>query len=260
QALTKKQLFIQYQPQLDLHTGRIVGAEALLRWRHPAEGLISPAEFIPASEANGMIIPISNWLIREVCQQAMLWRKQGMAPFVVAVNCSAVQFRQGDLVAEVRQALEESGLPAHLLELELTESMLLQDSERVMLIIAQLKALGVKLSIDDFGTGYSNMAYLKRFAVDKLKIDQSFVKGIARNPDDEAIVQSIITLAHSFNLKAIAEGVEDTATADVLRARGCDEVQGYCYAKPLNPDAFLDFSLTNQRETTQVVQLKYGQS
>lgn len=259
QALTKKQLFIQYQPQLDLHTGRIVGAEALLRWKHPVEGLISPAEFIPAAEANGMIIPISNWLIREVCQQAMLWRKQGMTPFVVAVNCSAVQFRQGDLVAEVRQALEGSGLPAHLLELELTESMLLQDSERVMLIIAQLKALGVKLSIDDFGTGYSNMAYLKRFAVDKLKIDQSFVKGIARDPDDEAIVQSIITLAHSFNLKAIAEGVEDTATADVLRARGCDEVQGYCYAKPLNPEAFLDFSLANQRETTQVVQLKYSQ-
>ncbi|MCB5213067.1 EAL domain-containing protein [Rheinheimera aquimaris] len=260
QALVKQQLFIQYQPQLDLRTGRVVGAEALLRWRHPTEGLISPAEFIPAAEANGMIIPISNWLLRTVCQQAMAWRKQGMAPLVVAVNCSALQFRQGDLVAEVTQALADSGLPAHLLELELTESMLLQDSERVMQIISRLKALGVKLSIDDFGTGYSNMAYLKRFAVDKLKIDQSFVKGIARNADDEAIVQSIITLAHSFNLKAIAEGVEDYATADILLARSCDEVQGYCYAKALDPDAFLDFSLSNQKTTSQVVQLKSGQS
>jgi diguanylate cyclase (GGDEF)-like protein/PAS domain S-box-containing protein len=258
-ALADHQLFIQYQPQLDLRTGRLVGAEALLRWKHPTEGLISPAEFIPAAEANGMIIPISNWLIREVCQQAIGWRKAGLASFVVAVNCSAVQFRQGDLVAEVQQALQDSGLPAQMLELELTESMLLQDSDRVMRIIDQLKVLGVQLSIDDFGTGYSNMAYLKRFAVDKLKIDQSFVKGITSNPDDEAIVQSIITLAHSFNLKAIAEGVEDQATAEVLGRRGCDEVQGYHYARALNPEAFLDFALAHQPQSAQVVQLKCGQ-
>lgn len=249
QVLVKHQLFIQYQPQMDLHTDRIVGVEALLRWQHPTEGLISPAEFIPVAEASGMIIPISNWLIREVCLQAMQWRQQGMTPFVVAVNCSAVQFRQGDLVAEVRQALEDSGLAPHWLELELTESMLLQDSEHVMQTIAELKALGVKLSIDDFGTGYSNLAYLKRFAVDKLKIDQSFVKDIARNPDDEAIVKSIIILAHSFNLKAIAEGVEDSVTAEVLRARGCDEVQGYYYAKPLSPEAVIDFSQVNQHNS-----------
>ncbi|GGP75143.1 EAL domain-containing protein [Shewanella ulleungensis] len=241
EAISKNQLFIQYQPQLDLKTGKLIGVEALLRWNHPKEGLISPAEFIPAAESNGMIIPISNWLLQEVCKQAMQWKQQGVANLVVAVNCSAVQFRQGDLVAEVRQALESSGLPAHELELELTESMLLQDSERVMKIMAQLKTLGIKFSIDDFGTGYSNMAYLKRFAVDKLKIDQSFVKGIANNPNDKAIVQSIIALAHSFNLKAIAEGVEDCASASILSANQCDEAQGYLYSKPLYATEFLQW-------------------
>lgn len=241
QALAKQQLFIEYQPQLDLASGRLVGAEALLRWRHPVEGLISPAEFIPAAESNGLIVPISQWLLQQVCQQAMLWRQQGLTSLVVAVNCSAVQFRQGDLVADVKAALLLSGLPASQLELELTESMLLQDSERVMQVIHELKQLGVQLSIDDFGTGYSNMAYLKKFAVDKLKIDQSFVRGIARNPDDAAIVQSVVTLAHNFHLKAIAEGVEDSDSERILRSLGCDEVQGYLYARPLSVESFDQF-------------------
>lgn len=171
----------------------------------------------------------------------MVWRQQGLTSLVVAVNCSAVQFRQGDLVVDVKGALQLSGLPPAQLELELTESMFLQDSERVMRVIHELKQLGVQLSIDDFGTGYSNMAYLKKFAVDKLKIDQSIVRGIARNPDDAAIVQSVITLAHNFHLKAIAEGVEDSDSERIIRSLGCDEVQGYLYARPLSVADFNQF-------------------
>lgn len=238
-ALIKKQLFIHYQPQINIKNKIIIGVEALLRWLHPNEGLISPTEFIPAAESNGMIIPISNWLLGEVCKQAMQWKKNGIINLVIAVNCSAVQFQQKDFVSTVRDVLQSSGLPPHELELELTESMLIQDSERVIKIISELKALGIKLSIDDFGTGYSNMAYLKRFAFDKLKIDRSFIKTLANSENDQAIVQAIITLAHNFNLKAIAEGVEDCSTANLLSKYGCDEIQGYLFSKPLCEKHFL---------------------
>ncbi|MFJ3483479.1 putative bifunctional diguanylate cyclase/phosphodiesterase [Pseudomonas sp. NPDC090202] len=241
QAFVQRELNIHYQPQIELGSGRVIGAEALLRWNHPGQGPISPAEFIPVAETSGLIVPISRWLLNKVCQQAVAWQAAGFGELTVAMNCSAVQFRQGSLVQDVRRALHDSGLKPHLLELELTESILIEHSERVAETIDGLKALGVRMSIDDFGTGYSSMAYLKRFAVDKLKIDQSFVRGLLNNPQDAAIVQAVITLGHSFEMKVIAEGVEDADTLDALILRGCDEVQGYHYARPLSVAAFDDF-------------------
>lgn len=238
QAFEQNELQVFYQPQIELGSGAVIGAEALLRWHHPGLGPVSPAEFIPVAESSGLILPISRWLLDKVCQQAMAWQAAGLGELSVAMNCSAVQFRQGDLVKEVRQALAQSGLKPELLELELTESILIEHSEKVLETVRGLKALGVRMSIDDFGTGYSSMAYLKRFAVDKLKIDQSFVRGLLNNPQDAAIVQAVITLGHSFDIKVIAEGVEDFDVLDALIVRGCDEAQGYYYARALSPVAF----------------------
>jgi diguanylate cyclase (GGDEF)-like protein len=238
QAFLHQELDVHYQPQIELSTGKVVGAEALLRWQHPGEGAIPPSEFIPVAESTGMIIPISQWLLGKVCRQAVAWQASGFGELSVAMNCSAVQFRQGDLVEDVRVALHESGLKAHLLELEITESILIGHSERAIETINALKALGVRMSLDDFGTGYSSMAYLKRFAVDKLKIDQSFVRGMTSNPQDAAIIKAMIALGHSFGMRVIAEGVEELAALDALTNKGCDEAQGYFYSKALPPMAF----------------------
>lgn len=235
-AWGKRELVIHYQPQIDLATNRIIGVEALLRWFHPTKGTVPPSEFIPVAEHCGLMIPISRWLIHEVCSQAMRWQAMGLGERVVAINCSAVQFHQGDLVSDVRSVLQETGLSPALLELEITESILIEDTPKVMATITQLKALGIRMSIDDFGTGYSSMAYLKRFAVDKLKIDQSFVKGMLENPQDTAIVKSVIALAHSLQMKATAEGVESEAIVSALNAAGCDEAQGYFYARPCDAE------------------------
>jgi diguanylate cyclase (GGDEF)-like protein len=238
QAFLNHQLQVHYQPQIDLQTRKVIGAEALLRWSHPEQGPVSPGEFIPVAESSGLILPISRWLLTQACQQAIAWQEAGFGELCVAVNCSAVQFRQSNLVKEVRTALNESGLKPSLLELELTESILIEHSEAVMENIYGLKALGVRMSIDDFGTGYSSMAYLKRFAVDKLKIDQSFVRAMLGSPQDAAIVQAVITLGHSFAMKVIAEGVEDDVTLRALIQKGCDEAQGYMFSKALSPAAF----------------------
>lgn len=253
-AFEQNELEVHYQPQIDLGSGAVIGAEALLRWTHPGQGPIAPSEFIPVAESSGLIIPISRWLLHKVCHQAVAWQAAGLGELSVAMNCSAVQFRQGNLVQDVRRALQETGLKPHLLELELTESILIEHSERVLDTVRGLKALGVRMSIDDFGTGYSSMAYLKRFAVDKLKIDQSFVRGMLSNAQDAAIVQAVITLGHSFDMKVIAEGVEDFAILDALTVRGCDEAQGYYYAKALETHAFeafiqerIEFSFTAER-------------
>jgi diguanylate cyclase (GGDEF)-like protein len=238
QAFEQRELEVYYQPQIELKTGNVIGAEALLRWNHPGEGPIAPNEFIPVAESSGLILPISRWVLNEVCHQAVAWQAAGFGELTVAMNCSAVQFRQGSLVQEVQRALNDSGLKPELLELELTESILIGDSERVLETVQGLKALGVRMSIDDFGTGYSSMAYLKRFAVDKLKIDQSFVRGLLKNPQDAAIVQAVITLGHSFDMKVIAEGVEDADILAALKGRGCNEAQGYHYARALSVPAF----------------------
>ncbi|MEI7612993.1 MAG: EAL domain-containing protein [Betaproteobacteria bacterium] len=232
-ALEKGEFVLHYQPQIDLHDGRIVGVEALLRWNSPEEGLVSPGKFIPVAEDSGLIVPIGAWVLNEACRQAAAWQESGLPPFVVAVNLSAVQFKRMDLINTVINALVLSELDSEWLELELTESILIQDAEVTLDSVQRLKALGVKLSVDDFGTGYSSLAYLKRFAVDKLKIDHSFVRDLVSDPDDAAIVRAIIQMAHSLKLKTIAEGVESEDLANLLRVFHCDEIQGYWVAKPM---------------------------
>jgi diguanylate cyclase (GGDEF)-like protein/PAS domain S-box-containing protein len=236
QALENKEFVLHYQPQLDLHESGIIGVEALIRWNSPENGLISPARFIPVAEDSGMIVQIGAWVIGEACRQARAWQDAGLPPFVVAVNLSAVQFRRPDLVNTVINALVLSDLDSQWLELELTESILIQDAEATLDSVRRLKALGVRLSVDDFGTGYSSLAYLKRFSVDKLKIDQSFIRDLVSDPDDAAIVRAIIQMAHSLKLKTIAEGVETEELANLLRIFHCDEIQGFWFARPMPAD------------------------
>lgn len=235
-ALEQNELLLHYQPQVDLPTGHIIGAEALLRWQHPEQGLLPPARFIAIAEESHLIVPMGEWVIREACRQAVAWKSAGLPEFTVAVNLSAVQFHNGDLVECVTLALQETGHCAEFLELELTESILLHQVDAVLETVMQLKKIGVKLSIDDFGTGYSSLSYLKRFDIDKLKIDQSFIRDITTDPDDSAIVRAIIQMGQSLNLKIIAEGVETLGMLEHLCKLGCDEAQGYYFAKPMPAD------------------------
>ena len=240
-ALKNQELLLHYQPQIDLVSGHIIGAEALVRWQHPELGLVSPAKFIPLAERSGLIIPMGEWVLKEACRQAQAWRETCRLPhMVIAVNLSAVQFKRGNIVETVTRALAQSGLPASQLELELTESILLHDMEAAMKTLHGLKEIGVQLSIDDFGTGYSSLSYLKRLAVDKLKIDQSFVRDMVENPEDAGIVQAIIQLGHTLQLTVIAEGVENDAQLDFLRNHGCDEVQGYLFSRPIPAEKYAD--------------------
>jgi len=232
-ALERQQFTLYYQPQFDLLSRRIVGVEALLRWQHPDRGMVMPQHFIPVAEESGLIVAIGEWVIREACRQLRQWQEAGQPPLVVAINLSAVQFSQGHLEQTILSALHESGIDPQLLELELTESVLIQDGEQALACVKRLKQLGVKLSIDDFGTGYSSLAYLKRFDIDKLKIDQSFIRDLATDPDDAAIVRAIVQMAKSLGLKAMAEGVENEALLEILQAFGCDEVQGNLLAWPM---------------------------
>ena len=240
-ALENKEFVLHYQPQIDLCSGAIIGVEALIRWRCPEGELISPGRFIPVAEESGLIVPIGNWVLGEACRQTREWQKAGLAPFVVAVNLSAAQFRRHDLINNVINALVLSDLDSQWLELELTESIMIRDTEATLDTVRRLKALGVKLSVDDFGTGYSSLAYLKRFAVDKLKIDQSFVRDLVGDPEDAAIVRAIIQMAHSLKLKTIAEGVESEAQSELLREFQCDEIQGYWLTRPMPADELADF-------------------
>ena len=237
-ALARGQFHLEYQPQLELSSGRVVGMEALLRWQHPQLGRIAPASFIGLAEEMGLIIPIGDWVLRTACAQARAWQLQGHGPLRLAVNLSARQFKQKNLLHAVAQALEETGLGAAQLELELTESMVMHDVEQATAIMGKLKALGVQLSIDDFGTGYSSLAYLRHFPIDVLKIDKTFVSDITHSMDDAAIVRAIISLAHSLRLKVIAEGVETPQQLAFLRQHGCDQMQGYLFSRPLAAPAF----------------------
>ncbi|MBI2746499.1 MAG: EAL domain-containing protein [Burkholderiales bacterium] len=232
-ALERQEFVLYYQPQYDLASGRLIGVEALIRWLHPELGLVAPGRFIGVAEESGLIVPIGDWVLRQACGQAMLWQQAGLPALTMSVNLSAIQFKRGNVEQSVSRALAESGLAPQLLELELTESILLQNVESVLTSVRQLKQLGVKLAIDDFGTGYSSLSYLKRLDIDKLKIDQSFVRDLATDPDDEAIVRAVIQMARSLNLKTIAEGVETDDIRRRLQAFGCDAAQGYLYSQPL---------------------------
>ena len=247
QALKHDEFILHYQPLLDTQSAKPLGVEALVRWNSP-EGMISPAEFIPLAEDTGLIVPIGIWVLREACQQAQGLRNQGLPLETVAVNLSPRQFRQADLLQQVREALRDSGLPAHCLELEITEGALMDDVAQAQASLRGLKSLGLRLAVDDFGTGYSSLAYLRRFPLDKLKIDQSFMHGVPEDHGNLEIVATIITLAHSLNLTAIAEGVETAEQLAALRALGCEQSQGYLFSRPLPLDKLREW-LINHRQS-----------
>ncbi len=232
-ALKEQQLELHYQPQKNINTGQIVGLEALLRWNHPEWGYVSPATFIPLAEKTGLIFEIGEWVMKQACLQNKYWQNQGYPPFVVGVNLSAKQFYQKDLVDRVSTILEESGLEAKYLELEITESMAMSNEEDIFRTLDGLRALGVHVSIDDFGTGYSSLKYLSQFPISKLKIDRIFIH--ENRKQNEAIVKSIIHMSHSLNMKVIAEGVETQEQLEFLKTECCDEMQGYYFSKPLPP-------------------------
>ncbi|MEE4226197.1 putative bifunctional diguanylate cyclase/phosphodiesterase [Pseudomonas viridiflava] len=236
-AVDEQQLQVFYQPKLCLRTGRLDSAEALVRWHHPQRGMVAPGEFIGLAEETGLISAIGEFVLRQACWQACEWQRQGMAPIRVSVNLSVHQLRQGKLVSLVRQVLEETGLAPQWLELELTESQLLDSVEHIILTFQQLRDLGVKLAIDDFGTGYSSLSYLRRFPVDYVKIDRAFISGLGDGTEDAAIIQAIISMAHSLGLKVVAEGVENQSQLEFLRSHGCDEVQGYLISRPIEATA-----------------------
>ena len=231
-GLAQGQFELYYQPQID--HGRIIGAEALLRWRHPRDGFISPAHFIPLAEETGLILPLGEWVLRTACAQCAAWQQDGPAPLRIAVNVSGCQFNEPDFVDMVSTALSSSGLSPEYLELELTESLLISNEQQALQKLQLLKSMGIYLAIDDFGTGYSSLAYLKHFPLDRLKIDKSFINDILTDPDDAAITEAIIAMGHSLKLKVIAEGVETREQLLFLEDRGCDEMQGYYLSKPLS--------------------------
>jgi len=237
QALASQRFRLHYQPQIDLKTGAVIGAEALIRWRDPELGEISPGQFIPVAEETGFIIAIGDWVLEQAVRQAARWREQGMT-MPVSVNVSALQFQQADFNDRVAAVLREHELPGELLELELTESILVHDANEALARLSQLSQLGVQLAIDDFGTGYSSLSYLKRFPIDRLKIDRSFVKGVPADESDGAIVRAIVQLAQALDMKVIAEGVETEPQRAFLLELGCDEFQGFLYAPALDALSF----------------------
>ena len=239
-ALGRNELEVRYQPKVDIASGRLTGCEALTSWNHPAIGSVPPSQFIPVAEESGLIVPLGDWVLQTACAQSKAWLDAGLGPIPVAVNISARQFHRQDVVAWVMDTLRSTGLPPRLLELELTESLIAEDPDNVAAAIKALRAEGVRFAIDDFGTGYSSLGYLKRFPVDSLKIDQSFVKNVGSEPDDEAISLAVISLAHSLRLKVIAEGVESEAQRDFLLKHGCDEIQGYFFSRPLPASEFTE--------------------
>ena len=249
EALALQQFELHYQPKVETKSGLIHGAEALIRWRHPERGLVSPAEFIPIAEACGLIDSIGEWVVREGCRQARAWQLEGLPPLRVAVNLSAFQFRHGNLLQTIRDALTAADLDPRYLEVEITESALMSDPEESVTILEHLSRMGVVVSVDDFGTGYSSMSYLRRFPIDKLKIDRSFISELISRADDASIVQAIVSLAHSLNLKVVAEGVETAEQLDFLRKLGCDQYQGYCFSPAVPAASFAALLRRSQQES-----------
>lgn len=244
EAIGKEQFVLHYQPQIALKSGQVTGAEALLRWQRPGHGLVVPSEFLARAEENGLIVPINEWVLHEACRQAKSWQKRG-TPTRVSVNLSSIQFFRQNVPLLVARVLGETGLDPRLLDLELTESIVMHDAEAVARDLRQLRDLGTTISIDDFGTRYCTLSYVKHYPVDRLKIDQFFIRDITRNPSDAAIVRAIVSLGHSLELGVVAEGVETVEQAALLRAEGCDEVQGFFYAHPMTSDKLLAFAREN---------------
>ena len=240
-ALERNEFVLHYQPKLDLGSGQVVGAEALIRWQKPGHGLVYPTDFISVAEDSGLIVPLSKWVLAEACRQACAWQAAGLPKICMSVNMSAIDFRQRDFVDGIEQTLKQTGLEPALLELEITEGVLMQNVETTVNALTRLKVMGVRLAIDDFGTGYSSLSYLRRFPIDVLKIDQSFIRGLSRDSNDAALVSAIISLGRSLKLTIIAEGVETLEQLDFLKAHQCEEGQGFYFSKAVEPDAFVRY-------------------
>ncbi|MEO4016198.1 putative bifunctional diguanylate cyclase/phosphodiesterase [Pseudomonas rossensis] len=240
-ALERNEFVLHYQPKLDLGSGQVVGAEALIRWQKPGHGLVYPSKFIGVAEDSGLIVPLSKWVLAEACRQTCAWQAAGLPKICMSVNISAIDFRQRDFVDGIEQTLKQTGLEPALLELEITEGILMQNVETTVTALTRLKAMGVRLAIDDFGTGYSSLSYLQRFPIDVLKIDQSFIRGLSSDSNDAALVSAIISLGRSLKLTIIAEGVETLEQLDFLKAHQCEEGQGFYFSKAVEPDAFVRY-------------------
>ncbi|MEM9947406.1 MAG: EAL domain-containing protein [Cyanobacteria bacterium P01_D01_bin.36] len=236
-GLERQEFEVYYQPQLNLHSGRVEGSEALIRWRHPEHGYISPAKFVPLAEETGLIVDIGQWVLETACMQAKRWLMQNWGMKYVSINLSSVQFNQKNLIDCIKNTLASTGLAPHNLELEVTETALMQDAESAIEILSELKALGIRIAVDDFGTGYSSLSYLKQLPIDTLKIDNCFVRGATHDPKNQAILQSTIELAHRLELKVVAEGVENQAEQNLLSHYDCDYLQGYWVGRPMPPEA-----------------------
>jgi EAL domain-containing protein (putative c-di-GMP-specific phosphodiesterase class I) len=237
-ALDRKEFTLEYQPRINLKTGMITGAEALIRWMHPVRGLISPAEFIPIAEDCGLILPIGHWVLSKACKQARAWADAGLSQITMAVNISGNEFRAANFLENVVAILGDTGLDPRLLELELTERVLMRHPEAVEATLRALRAEGVQLAVDDFGTGYSSLSYLSKFSIDALKIDQSFVRQIGANHREKTIVSAIIGMGRSLNLRVVAEGVETVEELAFLQTQHCEEAQGYFFSRPVPPAQF----------------------
>jgi diguanylate cyclase (GGDEF)-like protein/PAS domain S-box-containing protein len=248
-ALERQEFTVHYQPKIDLRTGEISGAEALIRWTHPTRGLVSPAQFIPVAEDCGLILPISNWVLREACKQARAWAEAGLSLRTMGVNISAMEFRNDGFLEGVFTILKDTGLDPKFLELELTESVLMKHPELTASILEALRAESVRVAVDDFGTGYSSLSYLQKFSIDALKIDQSFVRRISTAPDETTIVTAVISMARSLKLRVVAEGVETVKELEFLQAHQCDEAQGYYFSRPVPPEQFAKLLETGISET-----------
>nr|WP_314526750.1 EAL domain-containing response regulator [uncultured Pseudomonas sp.] len=248
QAVERNEFIVHYQPKVELATGQLCALEALLRWDRPGHGAVSPAVFVPVLESLGLIVAVGRWVIEAVCQQIATWQRSAIGAVEVSVNVSGHQLIEGDLIADIARILAQTGVEPHWLEVELTEGSLMENTQHTIASLQRLHAMGVKISIDDFGTGYSSLAYLRRFPIDTLKIDIAFIREVTSNPQDAAITRTIIELAHSLNLRVVAEGVETQAQLAFLKVAGCDQIQGYLFSRPL-PVATLERLLLERSET-----------
>jgi diguanylate cyclase (GGDEF)-like protein len=240
-ALERREFTLVYQPKINLSTGEISGVEALLRWNHPDRGLIQPLKFVPIAEESGLIVPIGQWVLLEACRQARTWMEPGLPPIRIAVNVSALQFAAKDFLSSVRAALISTGMDPHNLELELTETVLMQDVESAVQTLRALKAIGVQLAVDDFGVGYSSFSYLRKFPLDALKVDRSFINDISSNPHNATILSALIGIGKSLNQRVVAEGVETEEQLHFLQKQGCSEGQGYFFCRPIIAEKFAQF-------------------
>jgi diguanylate cyclase (GGDEF)-like protein len=239
-ALERNELFLHYQAKVDFKTNAITGVEALLRWQNPYLGSITPTQFIPVAEETGLIVPIGRWVLKTACAQNVAWQKQGLPPVCMAVNLSLRQLTDDSLLDDIRTALYDSGMAPNLLELEITESMVMHNPARIISILAKIKSMGVRLAIDDFGTGYSSLAQIKHFPVDTLKVDRSFIRNIPQDAEDKAITEAIIAMGKTLSLTVVAEGVETEEQMNFLKEHSCDEMQGFYFSKPVMPEQFAD--------------------